>query len=190
MFDDGESTNRAFSETLGNAAVTMASDIGTPIVAMDDDNDMLTYSPEGTDAARFGIDTTTGQLRTKVGEKYDYEVRTSYAVTVRVVDGNGGEDTIDVTVNVNNSTSETPQEPAAPTVTPTSGDQMSLDVNWTGAGQQRPADDYRLRSAIPYGDGRRLDARPAGHLGHKREHHRPGARHVLPGAGARDERRR
>ena len=52
-------------------------------------------------------------------------------MTVKVVDGNGGADTIDVTVNVNNNTSETPQEPAAPTVTPTSGDQMSLDVNWT-----------------------------------------------------------
>ena len=132
VFDDGEDTNRAFSETLGDAAVTMASNIGTAVGAMDADNDTLTYSlVEGTDAAKFGIDTSTGQIQTMVGEKYDYEAKSSYAVRIRVVDGRGGADTIDVTVNVTNNSGETPQEPAAPTVTPTSGDQMSLDVDWT-----------------------------------------------------------
>ena len=69
VFDDGDNTNRAFSETLGNAAVTMASDIGAAVGATDADNDTLTYSLEGADAAKFGIIPTNGQLRTKAGEK-------------------------------------------------------------------------------------------------------------------------
>ena len=131
VFDDGEDTSRAFSETLGDAAVIMASDIGTAVGATDSNNDTLAYSLEGADAARFGIIPTTGQLRTRAGEKYDFEATSSYAVTVRVMDGNGGADTIAVTVNVRDRSDEMPLAPAAPAVTPTSGDQMSLDVNWT-----------------------------------------------------------
>ena len=132
VFDEGASTSRAFSETLGDAAVTMASDIGTAVGAMDADDDTLTYRlVEGTDAAKFGIDTSTGQIQTMVGEKYDFEAKSSYAVTIRVVDDNGGADTIDVTVNVTNNSGEMPLAPAVPTVTTTPGDQMSLDVNWT-----------------------------------------------------------
>ena len=129
VFDDGDDTSRAFNETLGDVAVITASDIGTAVGATDSNNDTLAYSLEGADAARFGIITTTGQLRTRAGEKYDFEAQPSYAVTVRVVDGNGGADTIDVTVNVNNTT-ETPLAPAAPRVTQSSGSTTSLDVNW------------------------------------------------------------
>ena len=147
VFDDGDNTNRAFSETLGNAAVTMASDIGTPIVAMDDDNDMLTYRLEGADAAKFGIIPTNGQLRTKAGEKYDYEAKSSYAVTVKVVDDNGGADTIDVTVNVTNNSGEMPLAPAVPTVTTTPGSMTGLDVFWVAPDNsgRPPITGYDLR---------------------------------------------
>ena len=141
VFDDGASTSRAFNETRGDAAVITALNIGTAVGAMDDDNDTLAYSLEGADAARFGIITATGQLRTRAGEKYDYEAQPSYAVRIRVVDGRGGADTIDVTVNVNNNSGETPLAPAVPTVTTTPGSMTGLDVFWV-------APDNRGRPAI------------------------------------------
>ena len=130
VFTDGASTSRAFNETLGDAAVITALDIGTAVGATDADADTLAYSLEGADAARFGIIPTTGQLRTRAGEKYDYEAQSSYTVRIRVVDGNGGADTIDVTVNVTNNTGETPLAPAQPTVTTTPGSMTGLDVFW------------------------------------------------------------
>ena len=39
-------------------------DIGSPVEATDADGDDLTYSLDGTDAASFGIDAGTGQLKT------------------------------------------------------------------------------------------------------------------------------
>ena len=159
VFDDGEDTSRAFNETLGDVAMITASDIGTAVGATDSNNDTLAYSLEGADAARFGIITTTGQLRTRAGEKYDFEAQPSYAVTVRVVDGNGGADTIDVTVNVNNNSGETPLAPAAPTVTPSSGSPTSLDVNWVApANTGRPAITgydlrYKVLGPAPWTDG-------------------------------------
>ena len=153
VFDDDEDTSRAFSETLGDAAVITASNIGTAVGAMDADNDTLTYSlVEGTDAAKFGIDTSTGQLQTMAGEKYDYETKSSYAVRIRVVDGNGGADTIDVTVNVNNNSRDAAGAGCADGNADIGGpDEPGRELD--GAEQQRPADDYRLRPAIPRGDG-------------------------------------
>ena len=72
--------------------------IGSPIVATDGDNDTLTYSLGGTDAASFDINSRTGQLMTN--SALDYEARNSYSVTVTASDGNGGSDTITVTVTV------------------------------------------------------------------------------------------
>ena len=46
--------------------------VGAPVEASDDDNDSLTYSLGGTDAASFDIDTSTGQLKTK--SVFDYEL--------------------------------------------------------------------------------------------------------------------
>ena len=60
-------------------------DIGTPVTANDPENDDLTYSLGGTDAADFDIDTSTGQLKTKSG--LDKETKSSYSVTVSVKDG-------------------------------------------------------------------------------------------------------
>ena len=146
VFDDGEDTSRAFNETLGDVAVITASDIGTAVGATDSNNDTLAYSLEGADAARFGIITTTGQLRTRAGEKYDFEAQPSYAVTVRVVDGNGGADTVTVTITVTD-VAEPPRAPAAPTVTATPNTTDSLSVSWRAPSNTgRPAiDDYDLQ---------------------------------------------
>ncbi len=94
-FTDGDSTTRAVAE---NAA--SGESIGLPVTATDadDDDDTLTYSLGGDDAASFSIVSTTGQLQTRAA--LDYETQSSYSVTVSVSDGRGGSDSITVTINV------------------------------------------------------------------------------------------
>ena len=99
-----DSAARSFTETLFDAAVRTPSNIGAPFQATDLDDDPLTYSLEGADAARFTIDSSSGQLRTKAGERYDREVRAVYVVRVKAEDGNGGEGAIDVTITVDDAT--------------------------------------------------------------------------------------
>ena len=79
------------------------------MAAQDPDGDTLTYKLEGTGAASFDFDTSTGQIKTK--DPLDYEGgTTSYAVTVSVhdsKDANGEADTNvdatqDVTITVTN----------------------------------------------------------------------------------------
>ncbi len=93
LFTDGTGTTRAVAENTASGQ-----DIGTAVAATDAEDDTLTYSLEGVDAASFSMDTATGQLQTKAA--LDYETKTSYSVTVSVSDGNGGTDTIAVTINV------------------------------------------------------------------------------------------
>ncbi len=94
VFVEGSSTTRSVPENT-----PAGSDIGTPVTATDkDEEDVLTYSLSGVDAASFGIVSTTGQLQTR--DPLDYEEKNTYAVTVHVSDGNGGTDTIAVAINV------------------------------------------------------------------------------------------
>ena len=72
--------------------------IGAPVTATDPENDTLTYSLEGTDAASFAIDSGTGQLKTKAA--LNRATKSRYTVTVKASDGKGGTDTIIVTINV------------------------------------------------------------------------------------------
>ena len=95
VFTAGSSTTRAVAENTGSGQ-----DIGTTVSATDADNDTLTYSLSGADAAAFSINGTNGQLQTKTA--LDYEIKTSYAVTVSVSDSNGGSDSSTVTINVTN----------------------------------------------------------------------------------------
>ena len=75
-----------------------ARNIGSPVIATDEDEDILTYTLSGADAASFGIVSTTGQLRTRA--PLDYEQRNVYSVAVIVSDGKGGTDSIGVAINV------------------------------------------------------------------------------------------
>ena len=130
IFTEGESTSRETVESLNNTPDITARNIGTPVAATDPDtSDTLEYSLEGDDAAKFEIVTNTGLITTKIGERYDYETKTSYSVRVKVVDGNGGSDTIDVTLNFLNQ-NEPPGVVPRPTVTATRGSATSLDVSW------------------------------------------------------------
>ena len=138
-FTEGATTSRHFNETYADTSVSTASNIRTPVVATDTDPDRLSYSLEGTDATKFDIIPSSGQLLTKAGGKYNYEAKSSYAVTVKVEDGCGGSATIAVTLNVTDR-DEPPIAPDASTVNATSGSATSLDVRWTAPSNTgRPA---------------------------------------------------
>ena len=113
----GESPNQApaFTGTLVQREVdenTPANTpIGEPITATDpDEGDVLTYSLTGTDASRFSIDPSSGQLRTKLD--LDYETKQQYTLQVQVTDGTA-DATITVTITVTNA-----EEPGTITVLP------------------------------------------------------------------------
>ena len=105
VFTDGSSTTRTIAE---NTAAGV--NIGTAITATDADNDTLTYTLGGTDAAAFSIVSTSGQLRTHAA--LDYETKFTYTVTVTVSDGSLA-DTITVTINVTNIADD--RQPGGPT---------------------------------------------------------------------------
>ena len=91
-FIDGGNTTRSVAENTARWV-----NIGSPITAIDADDDPLTYTLKGRDAASFDIDRTTGQLRTNV--TLDYETKRTYIVKVTVSDGSDT-DTITVTIIV------------------------------------------------------------------------------------------
>ena len=122
-----------------------STNVGTPVTATDGDNDPLAYSLEGTAAAAFEIVSTSGQIRTTAGETYDRETQSSYSVTLKADDGNGGTDTIAVTITLTNVI-EPPGRPAAPSVSSVAGSTTSLSVSWTAPSNTGPAiDNYDLR---------------------------------------------
>ena len=94
VFIEGSATEREIPENT-----PAGKNIGSPVTATDlDEEDFLTYSLSGVDAASFGIVSTTGQLQTR--DPLDYEEKNTYSVTVNVSDGNGGTDAIGVAINV------------------------------------------------------------------------------------------
>ena len=95
IFTDGDNTNRSVAENTDTGV-----NIGSAVSASNADDDTLIYILSGTDASSFSIDSTNGQLRTNVS--LDYETKASYSVIVAVFDGNGGSDSITVTINITN----------------------------------------------------------------------------------------
>ena len=82
--------------------------IGAPVAAVDHENNSLTYSLTGADAASFTIVSSTGQIRVK--DALDFETKSSYTLAVEVHDrldsagnsSNAIDDTQDVTITVEN----------------------------------------------------------------------------------------
>ena len=138
------------SETLTRSVAensASGTNVGAAIpAATDTDNDSLTYTLEGTDAASFAFDASTRQITTTTGVDYDHETKSSYSVTVKADDGNGGTDTVAVTITVSD-VDEPPTAPGAPTVSATAGTTTGLDVAWTApANTGKPAiTSYDLR---------------------------------------------
>ena len=151
--------------TLSVAENTPAGqNIGNPYTATHADSiGTLVYSLDGTDAASFDLDTTTGQLKAKT--VFDYETdATSYTVTVSVTDGmddysntdTAADATITVTIDVTNI--DIPAIPEQPTVTATTGSAAGLTVSWTALTPTEtvPVDgydvQYREKDANPQDD--------------------------------------
>ena len=122
VFVEGSGTERSIPENT-----PAGRNIGSPVIATDEDEDTLIYSLSGADAASFGIISTTGQLRTKAS--LDYEKRNVYSVAVLVSDGNGGTDSIGVAINVTDV-----EENNAPVFVEGSGTERSIPEN-TPAGR-------------------------------------------------------
>ena len=125
----GDSTIRSLNETFTHLTVQQADNIGDPVRASGVEGP-LTYRLEGEDARKFMILSSSGQLRTKVGERYDFEEKPSYVVTVNADNQQGGSVSILVIINIVDL-AERPLQPAAPTVSATAGSITSLDVSWT-----------------------------------------------------------
>ena len=124
-------------------------DIGAPVAATDDDNDTLTYSLDDSSRATFDIVATTGQLQTKAA--LDYETGTiSYTVTVIATDPPGEDDTIDVTITVNNVeepgtvtlSSTQPVVGTSLTATLTDPDGNPTNLNWVWENSPNGASDW------------------------------------------------
>ena len=119
--------------------------IGDPVAA-DDPDDTLTYTLGGADAASFGIDTSTGQLKTKA--PLDHETRNSYTVTVTATDPSEASGTVTVTINVTDVdeagtvalSSEYPQVDAALTATLSDPDSPVTGVTWLWESSSDPTD--------------------------------------------------
>ena len=125
-------------------------DVGAPVAATDRDGDTLTYTLEGTDADSFDILSTSdgGQIRTSAA--LNHEEKSSYSVTVRVTDGRGGSDAVNVTISVTDVDGEAPDTPFAPTVTAVSS--TRLQVSWEEPGNTGPPiTDYDYRYREPSG---------------------------------------
>ena len=84
---------RSVAENTASGAV-----LGNTFTASDEDNDTLTYSLGGTDAASFSLNTASGELSTSAA--LDFETTTSYSVTITARDPAGGTGSIDVTITV------------------------------------------------------------------------------------------
>ena len=125
VFIEGSGTERSIPENTSPGR-----NIGGPVSATDEDEDVLTYTLSGVDAASFGIVGTTGQLRTRA--PLDYEKKNTYSVAVIVSDGNGGTDSIGVAINVTD-VDETPTA-HAPVFIEGSGTERSIAEN-TPAGR-------------------------------------------------------
>ena len=75
--------------------------VSAPVAATDAENDALTYTLGGVDAALFAIDADTGQIRVGAGTALDYEAdKNVYEVTVTATDSLGVSATVPVTIRV------------------------------------------------------------------------------------------
>ena len=84
--------------------------VGAPVMAMDDDNDTLSYMLSGGDAIYFTID-GMGQIKVGANAMLDYETKMSYMVTVTATDPDGASGSIMVTIMVTDVDEVDPVDP-------------------------------------------------------------------------------
>ena len=130
VFTDGAVTTRLVAE---NTAA--GQNVGTAVAATDTEDDTVSYTLGGADAASFAIDAAAGQL--KVKSALDHEDDASYTVTVGASDVYGGSASITVTIMV----TDVDEPPAAPTgLAAAALREFTLRATWTAPGNAgRPA---------------------------------------------------
>ena len=113
-------------------------EVGAAVTASDADDAALSYALGGTDAARFAIDATSGQIRVGAGTVLDHEAGAGYALVVEVRDGRDADgnaapgEAADATVAVAVTVSDADEPPPAPpALAVTAADATSLTVRWT-----------------------------------------------------------
>ena len=111
VFDEGDGATRTLAE---NTAA--GENVGAPMTATDPDDDTLLYTLSGADAGSFDLNAATGQLTTREGVTYDYESKSTYAVTVTAEDPEDASASINVTVSLTD-VEETPPEPEPTLIT-------------------------------------------------------------------------
>ena len=97
-FRDAEGNIIAETTRVIAEGVAPGTNIGEPVTATDPDEDTLTYTLGGDDAASFAIEASTGQLTTTTA--LDHEAQASYTVTVVATDPSGATAEIKVTITV------------------------------------------------------------------------------------------
>ena len=137
----------ARSFTVEENSVVAGDAIGTPVTAVDPDQDPVTHTLEGTDATSFSVDAGSGQIRATGG--LNHEEKQRYSVTIKATDTRGGISTVGVTITVTD-VNEPPAKPDVPIVTPASS--TSLQVTWDAPENTGPPiTDYDYRHREPLG---------------------------------------
>ena len=134
------SSNTAARNVVENTVAGV--NIGLPVTATDPNDDTLTYSLDLTSQATFDIVATTGRLQTKAA--LNFEDKSSYKVIVTATDPAGLDDTIEVTITVNNLdepgtvtlSSPQPIEGTPLTATLDDPDEVSGIVTWSWESSQ------------------------------------------------------
>ena len=93
---DSPSMDRSVDENAAERTL-----VGARVQASDADNDVLTYTLSGPDAADFTIDGSTGQIRVGPGTALDRETDDTYTVVVTATDPSDESDSTTVTITVN-----------------------------------------------------------------------------------------
>ena len=134
VFREGAAAARAVAENAAPGTL-----VGDRVTAFDNDANTITYSfARNPDADSFTLDAQTGQIAVATGASLDFEVKNSYAVTVRASDRQGGADAIAVTIAVTNVdeagavslSSEDPRIGTPLEATLTDPDGGMADVSW------------------------------------------------------------
>ena len=151
--------SRSRDEPVGVETTAIGSDIGTPIVATDADNDDaadLRYSINPA-SARFGIAEMTGQLTLKLATKFNHEGTPSYTVTVEVQDGEHasvrGNATVTVSINITD-VDEAPASYTSANLTVSGAERTRITVSWNNNEYEAQFEEPdRASIVVSYGSG-------------------------------------
>ena len=126
---------RSKTHEENNGAV--GTNVGTPVVATDEDNDdaadlMYSVNPA---SSRFGIDAGTGQLTVKTETDFNHEVKDAYTVTVEVHDNEAeairGKATVTVSIGITDA-NDAPEFASGAIIRPLAENDGTTETTSTG----------------------------------------------------------